>query len=256
MSHTGSASAGGRLLGGIASQAPGQGQLGEPGDVVDANLLHERFAVAAHSLEAEVEEDGDFLAGFSVGDQAHHLHFARAQMVARAGGILFLRGGPLKTFEQAIGDLGAEVGAALGNGTERVDEIAVGGAFEDEAAGAEADGADDGLFIVVHGEDDDFGFGGVPEDFGGGVDAVESGQAEIHDDDWRMELAHELDGLFPGFAFTGDSEVGRLLEDSFQAIPHDLVIVDEEDVHHERIEMSVEEDWESISTESAERAAR
>src|SRR4051812_31531331 len=47
------------------SNARGERELGEAGDVVDAQLLHHGLTVAADGLEPEVEQYGDVLAGLA-----------------------------------------------------------------------------------------------------------------------------------------------------------------------------------------------
>src|SRR5258707_11129896 len=42
-----------------------ESELSESGDVVHAELLHHRLAVAAHRLQSQVEQHGDILAGLS-----------------------------------------------------------------------------------------------------------------------------------------------------------------------------------------------
>ncbi len=82
----------GLVVGGLNRKARDAGRerhLRQAGDVVDAQLLHHGLAIAADGLQAEIEHDGDLLAGFAFGHQAQHLQFARAKgrRAARSAGL-------------------------------------------------------------------------------------------------------------------------------------------------------------------------
>ena len=72
----------------------------------------------------------------------------------------------------------------------------------------------------------------MAEDLGGGFDAVEAGEVDVHQDEMGLEGGGESDGVEAGAGFADDAEVAALAEDGFEAIAHDFVVVDEEDVMH------------------------
>ena len=105
------------------SNAGRESELGEAGNVVDAQLLHHSLAVAANGLQAEIEQNGDILAGLALGDKAKDLELAGRERFERAA-IAGFEIAALDADQQAVGDLGAEVGPAAGDGAEGVQQLA------------------------------------------------------------------------------------------------------------------------------------
>ena len=71
------------------------------------------------------------------------------------------------------------------------------------------------MLIVVHGEDDDFGFRVVAENFLGGFDAAETGQADVHENEVGFGVPAKLNGIesgggFPMMEVVGLVEMARL----------------------------------------------
>src|ERR1019366_7237483 len=85
------------------SQAGGERELRQPGDVIDAELLHHGFAVAADGLQAEVEQNRDVLAGFALGHQAQHLQLARRKGFERAA-VVGIQIAALNSGQQTVGN--------------------------------------------------------------------------------------------------------------------------------------------------------
>ncbi len=63
---------------------------------------------------------------------------------------------------------------------------------------------------------------------GGGLDAVQTGQADVHQNDVRPFLAAYLHGFGAGFRFTAHRELIAVAQDGLDAIAHDFVIVHQE----------------------------
>ena len=98
---------GARSFGGGAARElsePGrESELRQARDVVDAQFLHHRFAITADGMLTQVEDDGDFLAGLPIGDEAEDLQFARGEMLELGSRGLGFEVALLDAGEQAIG---------------------------------------------------------------------------------------------------------------------------------------------------------
>src|SRR5580692_8481755 len=62
------------------NDAGADGIAGEPGGVMDVELLHEMFAMLLDGLDADAEFDRRFLVGLAFGDELQHFHLARGQL--------------------------------------------------------------------------------------------------------------------------------------------------------------------------------
>src|ERR1700685_4216400 len=130
--------------------------------------------------------------------------------------------------QQPIGNLRAQVRAALGYRAESVQEIVVGSFFQYKGAGTRANGADHGMLVIVHGKNDDLRLGAMAQDFGGGFDAVQTGQADVHQDDVWPFLAAHLYGFGAVFGLAKHHELITVTQDGLNAVSHDFVIVNQE----------------------------
>ena len=124
----------------------------------------------------------------------------------------------------------AKIRAAARHHVQRFQQIAIGDFFQNEAASAGAHRAHDRILIVIHGKDHDFAFGMIAQDFGSGLDAVQSRQTNIHEDQLRPVQLHELQCVGAGFGFPDHAKFGIALQNGFDAIPHDLVVIHQQDV--------------------------
>ena len=212
------------------SNAAGESELGKASDVVDAELLHHRFAITANGLKPEVQQDGDLLAGFALSDKAKNLKLAGGEDVEGGRKGLRFEVAALDSLEQTIGDLRAEIRAAFGNSAEGIDEVAVGGFFEDEGARAGADSADDRVLVVVHGKNDDLDGGVMAQDLGSGLDAIEAGEADIHENDIGAPGLADLNGIGARFGLRHDLKLFAVSQDGLDAIAHNFVVVNQKDV--------------------------
>src|SRR5208282_5604917 len=63
----------------VLDNARADGVAGEPGGVVDVELLHEMLAVLLDGLDADAEFRRGFLVGLAFRNELEHLHLARSQ---------------------------------------------------------------------------------------------------------------------------------------------------------------------------------
>jgi hypothetical protein len=115
-----------------------------------------------------------------LGQQSEDLSFPFGQLRKgdrdRAGG---QRAGEER--RDAAGDLRAEQGLSAGGGEDgAVDGFAV-GLFQQVAAGAGAEGGEDRVFVLVHGEHHDGNARVGGTDPGGGGEAADAGHPQIHE---------------------------------------------------------------------------
>src|SRR5713226_1153059 len=64
----------------LAGQSGRQGHANEARYVIDTQLFHHRLAVAAHGFHSEIENHGNFLAGFALDNQPEYLKFTRSEL--------------------------------------------------------------------------------------------------------------------------------------------------------------------------------
>ena len=72
----------------------------------------------------------------------------------------------------------------------------------------------------------------MAEDFGGGFNAVEAGEVDVHQDEVGLKGGGEVDGIEAGARLADDAKVAALPEDGFEAIAHNFMVIDEQDVMH------------------------
>ncbi len=208
-------------------EAFADGVLGEFGDAVDMELKHQVAAMGFDGFDADVEVAGDFLGGFAIGNELEMLAFARREQVERGRGLA--RGG-LEAFGIEAGDDGGIAIDAIGeSGADGADQFFIGGIFSDEAQGACAEHFHGHVAVGVGGKADDFDRGVHGEGLSCGVDAIEIGHADIHDDDIGEQPADEFDGVLAGGGFADDGEAGLGGEQGAQSGSHDGVVVDQKD---------------------------
>ena len=106
-----------------------------------------------------------------------------------------------------------------------------GGLFEDDAAGAEAHGADYVAIVFGGGEHDDARGKRIEIDFFEDGEAVFIRHAQIEQENFRLELGEDFDALVAvlGFADNGDVIVG--IEQFAKTIAKDGVVIGQEDTN-------------------------
>ena len=109
------------------------------------------------------------------------------------------------------------------------EEFGGGGGLDDVGGGAGVEHGADELGVGVHGEGDDADFGVGFEDAACGLDAVEVGHVDIHNDDVGAEVPGEFDGVAAGGGFADDFEIGVGGEDGAEAVADEGVVVGEEE---------------------------
>ena len=109
-------------------------------------------------------------------------------------------------------------------------QIRVGGAFQNEGARAGADGAHHRVLVVVHGEDHDLAVGVVAQDLRRGLDAVQTGQADVHQHQVGPKPLARTGPRRARFGFADHAKFVAAAQDGLDAIAHDLVIIHEQDV--------------------------
>jgi signal transduction histidine kinase len=97
--------------------------LGKAGDTVHPDLFHQRLTVRADRLQPQLKHRCDVLARFPCGDQSQHLLLSRRQPVERPGDLSGSHVALLNPGQDVIGNLRTEIGAAFGNGSQRVQQI-------------------------------------------------------------------------------------------------------------------------------------
>ena len=97
----------------------------------------------------------------------------------------------------------------------------------------------------MHGEDDDVDIGALGADASRGLDAVEAGQADVHEHDVGAASQRLLDGARAVKDVRDDGHVLLIAKERAQAIAHELMVLgdqDAQDAAHERLDGDAEED--------------
>ena len=100
--------------------------------------------------------------------------------------------------------------------------------LEEVAARARDDRREDGLLVRVAREDDDTRLRKLGADLAARLDTRAVGQADIHDDDVRLELARHLERLGDAAGLGHDLEAFPPIEQGDETLADDLVVVDDE----------------------------
>jgi hypothetical protein len=104
-----------------------------------------------------------------------------------------------------------------------------GGLFEDDAASAEAHGADNVAIVFCGGEDNDACGQLIEIDFFQDGETVFIGHAEIEEQDIGLEFGEELDALGAVLGFANDGHFVVGVEKFAEAVAENRVVVREED---------------------------
>jgi hypothetical protein len=160
----------------------------EVGEGMKAELEHDIGAVGFGGVDADVEERGDFLVALAFGEKLENFAFAGSE--AGAGGF----GGI-----GDIGDASGEIRLVLTEGVNGGQENTVGFVLEDVSTSASFDDLLNEFIGLVHGENEDFGFGERFVNAASRLDTVQQGHANIEDENIGLEFG----GFFDGFAAVG-----------------------------------------------------
>ena len=87
------------------------------------------------------------------------------------------------------------------------------------------------LPVQVHREAEDLGGRHSPLIWRAASMPLQVGHGDVHDDDVGLALAGQPDGLAAGGGLGHDLHAGLFLQQGAQALPHDLVIVGQQDAN-------------------------
>src|SRR5579863_5912206 len=206
-------------------EAGGKRELRKPGDVIDAQLLHHGLAVAAHGLLAQVQQNGDFLAGFALGHHAQHLHFARGKRFQRSGCVFGFQVALLDAVQQTVGDLRAQISAAARHHAQGFEQVRFRHFLQNEAPRAGAHRAHHRVFVVIHRKDHDLASGMMAQNFRGGLDAAQPGEANVHQHQVGLMQFYKLQRAGASLRFPHHAKFRVASQDGLDAVPHDLVVI-------------------------------
>ena len=130
----------------------------------------------------------------------------------------------------AAGQRGTEHHAAGRGGPHRVVDLLGPRALEQVAGGAGPDGRQDRVVVLVHGQHDDLDVRVPPGDEAGGLDPVEVGHLDVHDDDVRLGLGDQVQRLAAVARRADHLDAVQRAEQGDQPVAHDLVVVDDQDL--------------------------
>ena len=169
---------------------------------------------------------GDFGVGEAACDEGEDFVFAWCEFDegARGGGWFC---GACELADQAFGDGGGDERVAGGGDSDGRGELFGWDVFEEEAAGAGAECFVD-VFVEVEGGEHEYGdglFARLSEDSAGGVDPVESGHADVHEDNMGGALAGESDCVVSVLSLANDHDVGFVFQDCSEPCPYKCLVI-------------------------------
>ncbi len=170
----------------MVDEAVVDGVEGEFEAVGDAEFVEDVVKVVFYGLLADEKFFADFLVAETLGDKLDDLFFAVAEeglFAARAG-----FGGLRESFHDFGGHAIVEPDFASVNAMDTFNEQVRGGLLENDAASAEAHGANNVAIIFSGGEHDDARGESIEIDFFEDGEAVFIGHTEIEKQDFGLEL--------------------------------------------------------------------
>jgi len=214
---------------GLIDEAVVDGVESEFEAIGNAKLVENIVQVIFYGLLADEKFFADFLVAEALGDELNDFFFAVAEerlFAARAG-----LGGLRESFHDFGGHAIVEPDFAGMNAVDTFHEKVGGGLFEDNAASAEAHGADYVAIVFSGGENDDARGQRIEIDFFEDGEAVFVGHAEIEQENFRLELGEEFDALGAVLRFTDNSDVLVGIEEFAETVAKDGVVIGEEDTN-------------------------
>ncbi len=136
--------------------------------------------------------------------------------------------------DQPARDRGREQRVAAGDDANGVEELVGARVLEQEAARARAQSLVDVLVEVERCQDQYTRRGGPGGDPPGRFDPVEVGHADVHQHDVRPQRRGGLDRLPPVTGLSDYLDVGLGIQDHAEAGTDELLIVSDQNAHHER----------------------
>ena len=194
-------------------------------DGSQTQLGHDSRAMRLGGFNADVERRRDFLIGLPLGQQLNDFPFARGK--GQAGSILRLLDPRSTTplVQDHIGNLRSEVRLVAPQGIHRGDQVAAGVRFQHIPSGSRVQDLSSQLFGFMHRENQDFHRREFLQDLAGGLEAVQVGHGDIHDDQIRLVAPRPFHRLPSGERLAHNFPIGLSVEDRPQPLPHDFVIV-------------------------------
>jgi hypothetical protein len=132
--------------------------------------------------------------------------------------------------DQAGQDAGREQRLTAVRASDGVDELVGVGVLEQEAAGPGLQGRVDVLVELEHAQHQHAGRQ-LRGDGRGGLDAVPTGHADVHEHDVGSQVPGAGHGLGPGGGLADDREVRGGVDEHREAVPQQRLVVDDEHAH-------------------------
>ena len=206
------------------NQTFGDGESGQTRDVVDIQLAHHVLTVRFHGANTDPESAGDFFIAKTSGEVCQNFPLA----VGELRGAGSFTGAMDELVKGRARDIRAEKGFA---GIDRFDsahQFLQGGFFEDIAARAGLDDAQDIIGVAVHREDEDFDAGKFTTQAFGDRQAVHEGHFDVHEDDVGQKLLGFAKGFEAIGGFADDGEAFLPGEAGADAAPDKRVVIDQQ----------------------------
>ncbi len=129
---------------------------------------------------------------------------------------------------QHLADRGAEERLAFADGSDRGDQIVLGGILQQVGAGAGLKRLEHVALVGVHAQENDGGLRQLGGDLPRGFDAVQDRHGDVHHDDVRlMQFSASATASRPSEASAMTVKSGLAFEQQTQALAHDGVVVGE-----------------------------
>jgi hypothetical protein len=199
------------------------GVEGEFEAVGDAEFVEDVVEMILDSLLGDEKFFADFLVAETLGDKLDDLFFAVAKQR------LFAARARLAGFRKCFHDFGGhaivEPDFSGVHAMNALDEKIGSGLLQDDAASAEAHGADHVAIIFSGGENDNARGQGIEINFLEDGEAVFVGHAEIEEKNIRLQFGEELDALRAILSFADDGDFFVGIEQFAKTIAKDRVVI-------------------------------
>ncbi len=173
-----------------------------------------------HRASTEPEAVRDLLVAEAAGQECQYLELPLGQALAGPG---------LHGCMQNAGEAGFKHGGARRDRPHGLDELGPGGRLEEIARGAGGEGASDVLVVPVRAHQQHPYRRMVTEDLARRLDAGQTGQPDVHEDDIGLQGIHEVERPLARLRLADDLEVRLVCESVVRALPMKGMIVHHED---------------------------
>ena len=191
----------------------------------DLKFFVDSANVGVDSLVADAKFFGDFFVEKALAETIEHFLFALGEIFSCLQG----RTGLLKGLGDFAGDVCGHRGTTAMNFADGFEELGTFRALKEISVRARSQCAEDIFGIFINGEHDDLEFGNELFELPNALNAVDAGEIDIHEDDFRTDFRNFFDGFFGRAVMAEASEAVGAIQHAGERVSQLLVVFDDGD---------------------------